>query len=466
VGAGQRAEPDDTDVVEKNWSAVPDRLQIEPETDSAPVASCNLFTVTATTDAGEPVEGVFVDVEQRHERSDNATPNDEPTVSFCTPGPNDASNPSAVDATRGDLGDGSDGTIGGETVDTTDAQGKVSFGIRVAPGNGSNGTGNVLVTVFYENEDNDDPDTGDPQDTATKTWVPSQARTIDCTPETAANRVGRQHTVTCTVRDSNGDPAQGEGVTFTEQGPGELTSPTEATSNSSGQVTATTTSNERGTQSITGTLTSSLQGEPDTDECDRAANDPQGAPAGQCSDTVEKTWRRGPRVDSGPCRNFFQGTRTDRPGGGQVIVGTNRNDVLRGTGANDIICGLGGKDTLVGRGGRDRIDGGRGNDILRGKAGKDNLTGGKGEDTLAGGGGNDRLNGGADDDTLRGGGGDDLLVGKGGNDALRGRGGNDDLFGNGGNDNLKGGRGRDLLDGGRGRDVCRGGPGRDTTRNC
>ena len=466
TAGGTISEPDATDVVEKNWSAVPDRLTIEPETDTAAVGSCNPFTITALDAQGEPVQGVVVDVEQRHERSDNATAGDEPNVAFCTPTETDGANPSDVDTTRGDLGDGTDGAAGGEADRATDSNGKVTIGIRVSSQTGSNGTGNVLVTAFYENEDNDDPDAGDPQDSATKTWVPSRARTIDCDPETARNKVNTEHTVTCTVRDTNGEPAQGEGVSFTEDGPGELTTPAGRTTDSQGRVTAVVTSSEAGTQTITGTLTASTEGEPDTDECERPAGDPTDAPAGTCSDSVEKRWTRGDRVTSGPCKNFFQGTRSERSGGGEVIVGTNGADTLRGTDGDDIICGLGGKDTLIGRGGNDLVVGGNGNDIIRGNAGKDRLKGNRGEDTLAGGGGNDRLVGGIDDDILRGGGGGDTLKGRAGKDVIRGRGGNDTISGNGGDDNLNGGRGRDEIDGGSGTDTCLSGPGRDRVRRC
>ena len=465
-GPGQRAEPDDTDVVEKNWSAVPTRLEITPETDSAPVGSCNAFTITARDASGNPVASVVVDVEQRHERSDNATANDEPTVSFCTPAETDGTNPSSVDPTRGDLGTGSDGSIGGETDRTTDAQGKVTIGIQVAPGQGSNGTGNVLVTVFYENEDNDDPDTADPQDTATKTWVPSQARTVDCEPESAENSLGTEHTVTCTVRNSTGGPAPGEGVTFSEDGPGHFTTGTQRTTDSSGQVTATVTSDESGTQTITGTITASTQGEPDTDACERPANDPQGAPAGSCSDSVQKTWAQGRRVTSGPCKNFFEGSRTERAGGGRVIVGTPGNDTLRGTRGDDIICGLGGRDTLIGADGNDLVVGGGGNDIARGNAGRDTLRGNAGRDTLAGGSEKDRLIGNGDADVLRAGGANDVLKGGGGKDALKGRGGKDRLLGGKSNDKLNGGPGSDFLDGGPGQDSCVSGGGSDTFNRC
>lgn len=451
--------------MEKNWSAVPTTLRIDPEADSAPVGSCNSFTITALDAQGNPVQSVVVDIEQRHERSDNQTANDEPTVSFCTPGETDGSNPSPVDPTRGDLGTGEDGTIGGEAENQTDKDGKVTIGVRVSGAQGSNGTGNVLVTAFYENEDNDDPDAGDAQDSATKTWTPSLARTIDCEPETAANRVGTRHLVTCTVRDANGDPVSGEGVTFTEDGPGSFVGPTQANTDANGQATATTTSDEAGDQTITGALTSSTEGEPDTDECDKPANDPQGADAGACSDTVAKTWRPGARVKSGPCRGFLEGTRNNRSGGGQVIVGTQGPDELRGTRSNDIICGLGGRDTLIGRRGADLLAGGGGNDVARGGAGRDRLKGNDGKDTLVGAGGNDRLNGGGDDDILRGGAGDDTLKGRGGDDVLRGGDGSDTLLGGGGNDRLNGDAGRDDLDGGPDRDRCAASP-PDRLSNC
>ena len=438
-GPGVRAEPDETDVVEKNWSAVPDRITLEPESDTAPIGSCNVFTVTAVDPQGNPVSDVVVDVEQHHERSDNATANDEPTVSFCTPGATDGPNPTAIDESRGDLAPGTDGTNGGEAVRTTDADGKVTFGVRVSPGQGSNGTGTVLVTAFYENEDNDDPDPTDPQDTSTKTWEGSAARSINCAPETARNRTGRDHSVTCTVRDATGQPALGEGVTFTEDGPGQITSPAQANTNAEGRVQVTTTSDRRGTQTITATLTVANEGEPDTDECERAAGDPAGSPQGNCSDSVEKTWTRGKRVRSGPCKNFFTGTRTDRPGGGQVIVGTKGANVLVGTPGPDIICGLGGNDRIRGRGGNDVIVGQGGRDRLFGNGGNDRIRGGAKADVLKGGKGNDRLKGGPGDDTLEGGA---------------------------GRDTLRGGGGDDALDGGRGRDSCAGGRGRDRLRRC
>jgi hypothetical protein len=97
--------------------------------------------------------------------------------------------------------------------------------------------------------------------------------------------------VTCTVVDRFGEPAEGEGVTFTEEGAGDFSSRGSRT-DANGQVRAVTTSATPGGQTITATLDRDLQGaEPgEVDECDRPAGTPAGAPAGACSDSVGKTW--------------------------------------------------------------------------------------------------------------------------------------------------------------------------------
>lgn len=293
---GTTPESDETDVVDKTWTRTPTAVTMTPESDTASVGSCNAFTVTVTGDNSQPVDGVLVDVEQRHDRAGNQTANDEPRVAFCTPRADDGPNPSGVDQTQGDLDPPDEnpdnaGTAGGETLTPTDAQGRVTIGIAVVPANGSDGAGNVVVTAFFETDDDDDPETGEPQDSSTKTWIAAEGRTIVCQPETATNPVNTQHTVTCTVNDRFGAPVEGEGVTFTEDGPGDFTSRGTRT-NASGRVVAVTSSSQPGTQSITATLDDDLQGgEPgETDECDQPAGTPAGSPAGSCSDTVTKTW--------------------------------------------------------------------------------------------------------------------------------------------------------------------------------
>lgn len=293
---GAQSESDGTDVVEKTWTRMPQSLSMTPESDGASVGTCNPFTITVLGEDGRAVSGVFVDIEQRHERAANQTNDDEPRVLFCTPDSSAGPNPSAVDQTQGDLGPPDEnpdnaGTAGGETLTATDQSGRVTIGITVEPANGSDGSGTVNLTAFFETDDDNDPEAGEPQDSSTKTWVPREGRAISCLPESDTNPVGTQHVVTCTVVDRFGAPVEGEGVTFTEDGTGEFAS-RGARTDANGQIRAVTTSSTPGPQTITATLDRDLQGaEPgEVDECDRPAGTPSGAPAGACSDSVAKTW--------------------------------------------------------------------------------------------------------------------------------------------------------------------------------
>lgn len=293
---GSDQESDGTDVVQKSWTRTPQTLTIEPESDSASVGACNAFTITVLGNDGRAVSGLLIDLEQRHERAGNQTNADEPFVFFCTPRSEDGPNPSAVDQTQGDLDPPDEspdnpGTAGGETLTPTDQSGRVTVGIAVDPANGSDGSGTVNLVAFFETDDDNDPEAGEPQDTATKTWVPREPRTIACTPDTDTNPAGTQHVVTCTVVDRFGDPVEGEAVTFTEDGQGDFASRGTRT-DANGQVRAVTTSSAPGSQTITATLDRDLQGaEPgEVDECDRPAGTPAGSQAGTCSDSVTKTW--------------------------------------------------------------------------------------------------------------------------------------------------------------------------------
>ncbi len=501
---GDRQEPDNTDVVEKEWTDAPSKLTMTPESDTANVGECNPFTITVTDAQDQPLAGLTIDVEQVHDLAANNTASDEPDVGFCVPstGPN----PSGVDESKGDRQPAADpnqqnadeedpdnaGTAGGETAQTTDSQGKVTIGVNITAANNSNGGGNVTVTAFFDPNDNDDPDSGEPKDTSTKTWTPAApagGRTIDCEPEAATTPTDEDHTVTCTVRDSAGQPDPGEEVTFTETGAGTLASSPQVTTNTLGQATVTVTSDEAGTQNITGTLTNSTQNEPDTDECQKAANDPQGAPAGQCSDEVTNTWEevQQPQCSDGEdndgdgdiddaddgCSSPEDDDESDDPPPPPAkcpgyendprnqIVGTENGESLEGTEGDDIICGLGGNDTIDGKGGNDLILGGDGNDDLRGGDNDDQIYGEGGNDVIRGDSGNDRLFGGDNNDTIKGNSGNDKLGGNGGKDVLIGGSGDDKLAGGAGNDTLRGGGGRDQLRGGSGRDTLRGGRGRD-----
>ncbi|MDQ3878241.1 MAG: Ig-like domain-containing protein [Actinomycetota bacterium] len=501
---GAVSEPDLTDVVTHSWLGSPAKVTITPTTDSASVGTCNPFTIKVSDSADQGLAQLTVDVEQVHALSQNSTAGDEPAVAFCTPsaGPN----PSAVDSTKGDLVESPDnlGTAGGETVTKTDGDGKVTIGITVQPTSSSDGTGVVHLTAWYETSDNDDPNSGEPSATATKTWIAPQ---------------GRTQSVTCLVQDRFGEPIGGESVTFSEAGPGEIVGPTIATSSAQGLVSVTVTSLQPGLESVTATITDDLTGaEPaDVDECDRAAGDPSGAPAGRCADSVTVSWTQATPTRSvlSPAESrslpgedqtlvltitdaqgqpvagvaysasvagvgtiasadpFTDANGTARivlhsgePGDESltVLVGTcampdacnaiavhhwgpSRCDIF-GTNGPDVLNGTGLSETICGFGGNDRISGRRGSDIIYA---------GDGNDYVIGGGGPDSLHGQSGRDTLRGGPGNDLLFG--GEDS-------DVLLGGGGADVLHGGSGADTLIGGTGNDACLGGPDPDDVRRC
>lgn len=435
------------DVVTKTWAAGPDTLDCDDQSgDDAQTNNLNepeTYTCTATSpDTGDPGNdrdphaGVRIDWENLN-------------------GVNDADNSAAA------------GTPDGNDACTTSATGTCT--VSIAPIEQAAGSANVC---FWADTDNDNvfdpagavndgggcatetPETEDADliDVVTKTWSGSLARSIDCEPEAVDKEVGTTHTLTCTVRNASGAPVSGVSVTFTEDGVGTFTSPTVATTDASGQVSATTTSDEPGTQTIVGTLTEDLQGnEPnDVDECDRAAGDPAGSSAGDCSDTTTVTWEVRVRCTGDP----------------NAILGTSGDDVITGTEGDDVICTGGGDDVVRGLGGDDLIILGRGNDRAAGGAGNDDILGGAGNDVLYGGIGNDTLRGQGGRDLLYGGPGNDFLLGGGGPDVLRGGPGADTLRGGRGNDTIYGGRGDDGINGGAGRDTCRGGRGNDIARKC
>jgi hypothetical protein len=517
---GTVAEPDLTDVVTKSWVGPPAKVTITPSADTASVGTCNAFTLLVTDAADQPLSNLILDVEQIHQLATNNTANDEPAVSFCLPasGPN----VSGVETSRGDRVENPDnlGTAGGEVSVGTNASGQVTIGISVQAANNAPGTGTVTITAWDENADNDDPDTNEPRATATKTWITPQGRTIACTQAQSTHPTGAQHTVTCTVRDRFGEVIAGEGVTFTESGPGDLTSAAEQTTNASGQVAVTATSLQPGAQTITATITDDLQGsEPaELDECDRAAGDPAGSPAGVCSAAVTHTWTQATpfKIEMTPDESRSRPgnqqtlTVTVTDATGQTIAGIPLVVALDGQGgvvdsdqstdaqgqAEFVIdsdepgntaltvstptpCATGGDcvDTSIHHWGPASCDvfGTNGDDVLVGTddaqvicgfRGRDVLVGNGGGDVLLGGDGVDSLKGGLGDDAMRGGTGRDSINGGAGADFASGGSGSDSIDGDEGNDRLTGGSGRDRINGGPGFDVCRGGTGRDRETNC
>jgi hypothetical protein len=131
-------------------------VSITPAVGTVVADVCGPFLVQ--TGGGTDPIGALVDVEV-----EGTTP-----VEFCLPAT--GVNPVLIDPATGDLGNGTDGTIGGEATADASAlpgEGDFTFGI-VSPVSGS-----FDITVFVEEpggpNDNDDPDEDEPQDTASLT---------------------------------------------------------------------------------------------------------------------------------------------------------------------------------------------------------------------------------------------------------------------------------------------------------
>ena len=144
------------------------------------------------------------------------------------------------------------------------------------------------------------------------------------------------------------------------------------------------------------------------------------------------------------------------PAGYNIIVGTNRNDILIGTHGRDCILGYGGNDRLYGLSGDDLLVGGPGDDRLFGGFGDDILNGGPGDDKIEGEAGDDILDGGDGNDTLDGGRGDDTIHGGRCHDSIEGGSGKDKLFGDEGSDRIECTDRWSTSDGGADTDACDG----------
>jgi hypothetical protein len=370
---GGTAEPDLTDVVLKTWSGAAGAVldcddASGNDTETNPVtgpSSSETYTCTVIDSAPNPdvpVSGVRIDAENLNGAND---PDD--SAAAGTPDFNDAC--------------------------TTGANGTCT--VTIAASESQAGPADIC---FWIDEDADNvfdpagveidggeceeavgaPENDDKTDTVTKTWGGLEPRNIDARPEEATNAPGTVHRVTAVVTDREGNPVPGVTVTFTETGVGTFVgggSTVTATTDDRGRASAevTTQTTETGTQ----TITASLPTTGGVDECERAAGDPAGAPAGNCSDQVTKTWS-----EAEHCPGFEGDPRNQ-------VIGTPRDDVLVGTPGRDVICGLGGDDVIRARGGRDVVKGGAGDDRMRGGPGNDRLLGGAGPDTAIGGRGTD-----------------------------------------------------------------------------
>ncbi|WP_386681655.1 Hint domain-containing protein [Loktanella sp. R86503] len=151
----------------------------------------------------------------------------------------------------------------------------------------------------------------------------------------------------------------------------------------------------------------------------------------------------------------------DADGNPVDLLPGNNMDTIYGGDGNDTIYGRDDDDTIYGGSGNDLVYGGIDDDVIFGGEGDDVLYGDQGNDTIAGNQGNDTIYGGEGDDTLTGSKDDDLVYGGTGNDFIQGGSGFDTLYGDDGDDRIQGGDDDDSIFGGTGNDSIQGGGGND-----
>jgi hypothetical protein len=150
-------------------AAAPASLVLEPEEDTNRAGEEHCVTATVEDQFGNPTPGVVV-------RFSVSGPNSQPGVA------------------------------------TTDANGEATFCYTGTK------TGTDTITAFADSNANTTQDTGEPSDTATKTYTPGAPATVVVNPPADTNRAGEEHCVTATVTDAFANPTPGVAVAFSVTG--------------------------------------------------------------------------------------------------------------------------------------------------------------------------------------------------------------------------------------------------------
>ncbi len=317
------------DVVSKFWfTTLPEPVAVAIDNDlSDSGGACETGTARETTATNQVATSHDLCATVTNS-SGQAIPGQE--VTFTTSGPGgfwtDEDGDGAVDA-----GEFSQTSL----TTTTDASGRAFATIA------STATGTTTITAT----------SGSASDTASKLWTTpaAGARNIDCTPDSATNPAGTSHIVTCTVTDRYGNPVGGVTVNGSESGPGRLDSSASPQTDSAGEVEFVVSSieGETGEQSIVAEIGSPARsGGANNDPCEQPAGtttaaEPGGAGTGQdgvsagnCAETVTKTWGEGPPPDptverhprSVKIKGFRHVPRPNKPRPGLRVKGWVRTD--------------------------------------------------------------------------------------------------------------------------------------------
>jgi Big-like domain-containing protein len=147
--------------------------------------------------------------------------------------------------------------------------------------------GDDTISAYADTNQNSTKDTGEPSDTAAKTYTAGDPANLALSPKTATNGVGERHCVTATVTDAYANPTPSIDVVFTVTG-ANASSPTSAATDSSGQSQFCYTGQKAGDDTIDAFADTNQNGAQDT---------------GEPSDTAAKTYVATPHpVGASPLR--------------------------------------------------------------------------------------------------------------------------------------------------------------------
>lgn len=348
--------PDDTDVVQKTWLAVP-QLQCDPEVAGPRTGSAHTVTCNARDASGAPVTGTPIDME----------------------------------ATGVNNPDGNATLTSPDFSCTTSTNGSCSMIHGPAPG--GRGTTTTAGTTTY------------------RAWVDTSNSNTVAEADTGE---GRDEGATPGSRTEPDNTDVMEAI-WSATG----STPTPSASGTPGPTlspcpTGSPTPSQSPSPSPSPSTSPSGSPSPTPSPSPCATPQPTPTPTPTPRPTPSTSPTDSPRFCRGEGDNMMLGTPGD-----DVLVGTSADDVICGFSGNDVISGRGGDDTLRGGKGADTIRGNRGNDKLRGGKGRDSFRGGSGRDVLHGGPDADNLRGGKGRDRLFGGRGNDRCVGGPGRDRRR-----------------------------------------------
>lgn len=192
----------------------PGMLTLVPTVDTVPAPSCNEMTARLTTADGVPISGATIDVRMVYLDA-QLEPEETQEHSFCDPSNPNGPNPTGQGATAfGDVSGNNQASTPGEPgrntdvhgeVGSTDANGEVTFGVSLSSAGITKEES--TVTAWWEPDDDDVLEGGEPADTSTIRWVHSDGASVsfvDAAPESATQPNGTQHQVTVTVMTTAG----------------------------------------------------------------------------------------------------------------------------------------------------------------------------------------------------------------------------------------------------------------------